>query len=55
MGTLPIVAPTGGLKDTVEARPGSGAFRFLLCSLISKLLPIPSVDGSFPWSQTFRR
>ena len=22
MGTLPIVAPTGGLKDTVEARQG---------------------------------
>ena len=24
MGTLPIVAPTGGLKDTVEARRRDG-------------------------------
>lgn len=25
LGTLPILAPSGGLKDTVEARAGVGA------------------------------
>ena len=27
MGTLPIVAPTGGLKDTVEAGPDASQLR----------------------------